>query len=377
MIEIALVGVPNSGKSTFFKAATLKGVKIASYPFTTLDPNEGLGYVSVECPCKSFGMKCNKCINGIRFVPIKLWDVAGLVPDAHKGKGKGNAFLDDIMQAHGLIHVVDASGRTDSEGLECEGFDPAENIEMLEKEIDYWILGIIKRERKGSLEKRLSGLRIKEDEIKLAKEQFNIREENLHAISDDVLLEFVSFLRKKSKPIVIAANKIDAKGSEENIKKMREKFPDYKIIETSAEIELALREASKDGIIKYIPGQRNFEIIKEPEGKKKKALEFIKAFLEKKSTGVQEVLNKIVFDVLDMIVVYPVADPQKMTDKRGNILPDALLLKKGSTALDLAYAIHEDIGKKFIAAVDARIKKNISASQELKNGDIISIRSGR
>lgn len=155
MIEIGLVGCPSSGKSTFFKAATLKDVKIASYPFTTLEPNEGLGYVRVKCPCQELGLgeKCKKCIDGVRFVPVKLWDVAGLVPDAHLGRGRGNAFLDDLMQASVLIHILDVSGKTDSEGNATESFDPAENIKMLAREIDYWLLRLLKKDwdvlRKG------------------------------------------------------------------------------------------------------------------------------------------------------------------------------------------------------------------------------------
>src|SRR3989338_104438 len=116
MAEIGLVGAPSSGKSTFFKACTLKDVKIAPYPFTTLEPNEGLAYVRAACPCREKAVNCGKCISGVRFVPIKLWDVAGLVPDAHKGRGRGNAFLSDVMKSDALVHVVDMSGTVDYEG---------------------------------------------------------------------------------------------------------------------------------------------------------------------------------------------------------------------------------------------------------------------
>ena len=96
---IGIVGKTNCGKSTFFKAATLANVEIANRPFVTLKPNQGIGFVKVECPEKQAGKKCSPnhgfCVNGERFIPIKLIDVAGLVPEAHLGKGRGNEFLDD------------------------------------------------------------------------------------------------------------------------------------------------------------------------------------------------------------------------------------------------------------------------------------------
>jgi len=386
MIEIALVGVPNSGKSTFFKAATLKDVKIASYPFTTIEPNEGLAYVSTKCPCKELNLDCKKCLDGIRFVPIKLWDVAGLVPDAHLGKGRGNAFLDDLMQASGFIHILDISGRTDNEGNPVENNDPRETIRMLEREIDFWLLGLIKKDWKaivaGKKEfiptflTRFSGLGIKDIHIENALEKSKLRPELCERWTEQDLLSFVRAMRKESKPMLIAANKIDFPGADENLKKL----DGYDVIPCSAEVELALREANKNGAISYLPGSSTFHIIDETKlnDKQKNALMFIKKFLSKfGNTGVQQILNEMIFSVLDMIVVYPVENEHKFTDKKGNVLPDAYLMKNGSTAHDLAYRIHEDLGKKFITAVDARTGKYIAGDYKLKNGDIISIKAGK
>ncbi|RLI96924.1 MAG: redox-regulated ATPase YchF [Candidatus Aenigmatarchaeota archaeon] len=392
MIEIGLVGCPSSGKSTFFKAATLKDVKIASYPFTTLEPNEGLGYVKVKCPCQEIGLqeKCKKCLNGVRFVPVKIWDVAGLVPDAHLGRGRGNAFLDDLMQASVLIHILDVSGKTDSEGNPTESFDPSKNIEMLEREIDYWLFGLVKKDwnelRKGkknfmeTFTKRFSGLSIRAGHIENALQTADLNPDEIDKWSEDELMLFVSEMRKQAKPILVFANKIDIPEAKENFEQLKKRYPDIKIIPGSAEAELALREASIHGMINYIPGSSEFAVADESKltDKQKKALEFLKKFLdEHKNTGVQECLNTAVFDILKMIVVYPVEDEHKYTDKKGNVLPDALLLPAGSTPKDLAYKIHEDIGKHFIAAVDARTHQQISSDYILKNGDIISIRSGR
>ncbi|HDD46293.1 MAG TPA: redox-regulated ATPase YchF [Candidatus Aenigmarchaeota archaeon] len=378
---IGIVGVPNSGKSTFFKALTLiEDVEIASYPFTTIKPNQGVAFVTHPCVCKELGVRCNprnsKCINGIRFIPVKVMDVAGLVKGAHEGKGLGNQFLDDLRQADGLVQVVDISGHTDSEGRQGNG-DPEEHIKILEEEIDYWVFGIIEKglkriERIAEAEKvpierllaqQLSGLGIKENEIKEAMK---------HA--DMGSMEFVSILRKVAKPIIIAANKIDILGAKDNYEKLRNK---YKMIACSAESELALKEAAKHGLIEYIPGSSDFNILNESllNESQKKALRFIKERVLKVygSTGVQKVVDELVFSILNYIVVYPVANENKLADNKGNVLPDAFLVKKGTTVKELAEMIHSDIKEGFVTAIDARTKKRIAADYELRDGDIIRI----
>jgi len=143
---VGIVGKPSCGKSTFFKAATLAEAEIANYPFTTIKANHGVGYVKVECADKDFNVQCNPrfgyCLNGIRFVPVDMLDVAGLVPGAHKGLGRGNEFLDDLNQANVLIHVIDVSGSTNEKGepVEALSYDPAEDIKFLEIELDMWYL---------------------------------------------------------------------------------------------------------------------------------------------------------------------------------------------------------------------------------------------
>ncbi|WP_456420251.1 TGS domain-containing protein, partial [Methanocaldococcus infernus] len=73
------------------------------------------------------------------------------------------------------------------------------------------------------------------------------------------------------------------------------------------------------------------------------------------------------------IVVYPVEDENKFSDKEGNVLPDAFLMRKGDTARDLAYKIHTDLGERFLYAIDARKKIRLGADYELKHNDIIKI----
>ncbi|MEM1577485.1 MAG: redox-regulated ATPase YchF [Candidatus Pacearchaeota archaeon] len=386
---IGIVGKPNVGKSTFFKALTLSEVEIANYPFTTIKPNEGIAYVKVKCVEKEFGIKCKPnygyCINGWRFLPIKVIDVAGLVPKAHLGRGLGNKFLDDLRQADVLLHIVDASGTVDEEGKPTINYNPINDIKWLEEEIEAWFINLVMKDwenlkRKAQhIEKplsiiyeKLSGLKIKEIHIKETISKLNL-DEKFWLWDKDELIKFIKELRKISKPIVIIANKADMPQSEKNIEEMKKQYEN--IFVCSAEIELALKEAAKNGIINYIPGESSFEIIKKDiDEKKLNALKVIENYLEKyKTTGVQDAIDYSVFNLLKQIVVYPVENENKLSDKQGNILPDAFLMESGSKVIDLAYKIHEDIGKNFIAAIDVKTKKRLARDYELKHNDIIKI----
>ncbi|MCK5038975.1 MAG: TGS domain-containing protein, partial [Thermoplasmata archaeon] len=148
----------------------------------------------------------------------------------------------------------------------------------------------------------------------------------------------------------------------------------------SAEYELALRRASRAGLIEYVPGAENFKIQGEDKlsSGQKAGLEKISEFMAKfNGTGSQSCLEIAVFDTLDLIYVYPVEDESKLTDKEGRVLPDVHLLPKGSNAKDLAYKVHTDLGDKFIRAIDARTKRVIGQDHELNNCDVITIISGR
>lgn len=389
---IGIIGKTNVGKSTFFKALTLANVEIANRPFTTIKPNHGIGYIKIKCVCTDFNVKCNPknsfCREGIRFVPVELLDVAGLVPGAHEGKGLGNKFLDDLRQADCFIHVLDISGTTNETGEATKGYDPINDIKFLENEIDFWFFDIVKRnwdkvvrltqvthkEFERELAQQLSGLGIKSDDVLLAMRNAEI--EGKMKIGDEELFKFSSMLRKISKPMIIAANKIDLPGAKENFERIKNEFPIYKIVPCCAEAELALREADKKGIIKYIPGESDFEILKEEMSREQAAaLEFIREKILNvyNSTGIQECLNSAVFELLHSLVVFPVEDENKLSDRTGRVLPDAYLMSKNSTALDLAFKIHTDIGKNFVAAIDCRTKRKIGKEYLLKNRDVLKI----
>jgi ribosome-binding ATPase YchF (GTP1/OBG family) len=388
---VGVCGKTNTGKTTFFSAATLVDAEISNRIFTTIEPNRGVSYVRVECPCKKLNLKCSpnnsKCIGGTRLVPIKVIDIAGLVPGAHEGRGLGNKFLSEIMEASALINVIDAAGSTDDGGnpVAPGTHDPLIDVEFFREEINFWILGIIKRNM-GTLSRRMEATKEKMADVihkqlsglgmsrELVEEAIN--ETGITMNSNDYkFLEFIELLRRKNKPIIIAANKMDIPSAEENIKRIKSSM---EAVPCCAEAELALRRADEKGLVEYTPGSSSFNILKPLEPKQQKALEFVEKLIQKYgSTGIQDVLDTAVFRLLDMIVVYPVENEKKYSDKKGNVLPDAYLMKRGSTALDLAFRVHEDIGKKFVGAVDARTGMHLSAGYVLKNNDIISIRSSR
>ena len=367
---------------------------MANYPFTTIEPSTGVAYVKTSCVCKELEIEDSPvnsiCINNQRLIPVKIVDIAGLVPGASKGRGLGNKFLDDIRQADVLIHVVDLSGKTDEEGriLTDSKRNPIDDITMIETELDNWIYDIIdkdwdqigrtstgdKKKFIDLLSDKLSGLSINQNHINISIKNTGLVTKNVTEFSNDDKMKLVKELRKISKPIIIAGNKIDLAeidDYEDIMKTGRE------IIPTASEAELLLRRASENGIIQYVPGNNHYTISesKEITKQQKNALETVKKHVLDKwdTTGVQLVLNFAFFDLLDMITVYPVEDENKYRNKKGNTLPDAYLLKNGSTAKDLAFKIHSEIGNKFLYAVDAKTKKRVSNDYVLKNNDIIKI----
>lgn len=396
---VGVVGKPNVGKSTFFSAATLAHVPIANYPFTTIKPNIGMGYVRTHCVCREFDVTDtpgnSTCVNGIRLIPVELVDCAGLVPGAWQGRGLGNQFLDEIRQADALIHVVDASGSTDSEGKPCDPgtHDPKEDAKFLEHELDMWLLQIVKKEWPRAihrvegakddlipiLEEKLSGLGIRLDHISKAKSKTGLNFEKPSSWSDDQLLTLVSELRRSSKPLLIAANKMDVSPAEKNLKELE--TMGHMVVPCCAEAELALRRAAEKQIISYLPGDSNFHTSPNSHLSPEQvdALTRIKekVLLPLGSTGVQDALNLGFFKLLQMIAVYPVEDPEKLTDHKGRILPDAYLVPYGTTAKEFAGLIHSDLAAGFLYATEVRSKMRVADDYVLKDNDVISIASAK
>ncbi len=400
---IGIVGKPSVGKSTFFKAATLADVDIANYPFTTIKPNHAVGFVKINDVAREFGKEANPRIGYVqgeyRFVAVDLMDVAGLVPDAHKGEGMGSQFLNDLNQADALIHVIDASGSVNQKGeaVESGSYDPAKDIKFLEVELDYWYLEIMKkgwekfartiqqegREIHKALGKQLSGLGVTERMAQESIKKLDLDKLPAKNWTDNQMYSLARELRIRTKPMIIVANKCDTPIGKENYQKLRVDFPNYIIIPCSSESELALREANKKELINYIPGEKSFTIMKKGEEElsenQKNALKFIQekilsVFAE--GTGIQSVLNTIVFGILKYKAIHP-GGVGKLEDKDGNVLPDCFLMPEKATALDFAYRLHTDFGKNFIKAIDVKTKLPIGKDHILKHLDIVEIMSSK
>ena len=377
-MKIGIIGRTNVGKSTLFKALTLEEVEIEDRPFTTIEPNKGVGYVTVECPEKYFNVKCNPhnapCIDGIRFVPINIIDVAGLVEGASEGKGLGNKFLSDIMEADAIIEVIDISGNTDSNGNKTKDFDPAIDIEMVDNEIKKWIASIILRSRYVGKDdiadiifKNVSGINIKYSTVKEVVKELNIKE-----INEDTALNMASLMMKKDKPILILCNKMDSvEDLEERIKKLKERFH-YDFMACSAAAELTIKEAEKSGFIRF--KDNKIERLKELSNDQEKAINIIEKIIKKYGgTGVREALNHLVFELKGYKVVFPVEDEKKLTDSIGRILPDAYLVEKDATPKDVAAMIHSDIAKNYKGAIDCKTNLKVKNDAPVKNGQVLKI----
>ncbi len=395
--KIGLVGKPSVGKSTFFNAATMNDIDEGAYPFTTIDPSIGEAYVRVKCAAPDFDEECDPrhgyCSDGTRYVPVKLVDVAGLIPGAHEGKGLGNQFLTDLNEADVLIHIVDFSGETDIEGEPTENHDPREDIDFLEKELDMWYLEILekginrydnkKQQHEVKLEEELaeqmSAFNINKNRIKQIIKTMNLDLEPDNWDKEDKK-DLVTRIRKDTKPMIVAANKMDSKKAQENFEEVTND-PEYEnldIVPCSAHAEKALKNASEKDIIDYNPGDRDFEIKSdEISEEQEKGLSQIKEFVNKyDGTGVQKALEKALFDRLGVMAIFP-GGADGLGDEEGNILPDCFLLPKESTAEDFAYHLHTDLGEGFLHAIDVRDQRQIGADHELKHRDVVEIVSSQ
>ncbi|MFH1175026.1 MAG: redox-regulated ATPase YchF [archaeon] len=395
---IGVVGKANVGKSTFFKATTLAEVLIANYPFATIAPNRGAGYVKIPCVDTFFKVQCNPregfCLKHNRFVPVEMIDVAGLVPGAHEGKGMGNQFLSDLNMANALIHVIDVSGSTNEKGepVPPGTRDPTEDIKFLEEELDFWYLDIMKKtwgrfsrqvqqehaDVDRAIAKQLSGMGVDELMVKDSIEKLRLDRGRILEWTEDDLHHLASLLRKKAKPMIIAANKIDVSTGKENYERLQKEFPEYLIVPVSAESELALKEAAKHNLIEYVPGENNYEITGSLSDKQQAALAFIKTTVldQGGSTGVQDVLNRAVFELLKYKAVFP-GGMHKLEDQYGRVLPDCFLLPGTTTALEFAYKLHTDFGKNFVKAMDVKKRLPIGKDHVLQHLDVIEIMSNK
>ncbi len=395
-IKLGLIGKTNTGKTTFFNAATLSSEEISSYPFTTKKPVSGTAHAITLCVHPEFKIvdspNNSKCIDGWRYIPIELIDLPGLIKDAWKGKGLGNQFLSIAAQSDALLHVVDASGGIDSTGKISESGtgDPISDFADIEEELIMWYLKILEgnREKVSKLIRTGSdivdaitdlyrGIGVNKTHVKNSLVAIGLEEKNFDDFDMHDTKKFAAYLRKISKPTLIVANKIDVEGADKNFARLQERYNDSIVIPASGDSEFSLRRAEQKGLIKYSPGSEQFEIIKSGELNLKQvnALDFIKKGImgEYMRTGVQFAINIAVFKLLKMNSIYPVADEKNLSDKKGRVLPDLILLKDGATISDLAKEIHTDLLKGLLYAKDLRYNLRLPVDYQLRDRDVVSL----
>ena len=395
-IKIGLIGKTNTGKTTFFNSSTLSSDEISTYPFTTKKSSISIGHAITLCVHPEFNVEDNpinsKCKNGWRYIPIELIDLPGLIKDAWKGKGLGNQFLSIASQSDALLHIVDASGGIDSSGriTEVGTGDPVSDFADIEEELNMWYQKILEGNRDklqkmvesdndqiNALTELYQGMGVKKSHVKETLKTTKLEDKDIENYDINDSKKFATQLRKISKPTLIVANKIDIKGAAKNFQRLRERYNDMIVVPASADSELSLRRAEQKELIKYSPGSEQFDILRADDlnEKQKNALNFIQSDImgEYMHTGVQFAINITVFKLLKMNSIYPVAMPENLSDKKGRILPDLILLKDGSTVIDLAKEIHSDLIKGLLYAKDLRYNLRIPTNYQLRDRDVISL----
>ena len=387
--KIGLVGKPSVGKSSFFNAATMNDVPEGAYPFTTIDPSVGEAYVRTACAAPEFGEECapnvGYCADGERFVPVKLVDVAGLVPGAHEGRGLGNQFLTDLNEADVLVHVVDFSGKTDAEGEATEGHDPREDIDFLESELDQWYLEIlrkgIERYRKTHFEdvelaeelaEQMNAFGTTPDEIERVIRRLDL-ELDPETWDDADELALARTIRERTKPMVIAANKLDTPEGREHYEEITADpaYEDATIVPASAHAEKALKRAAEAGVVEYTPGADDFDVVADASDEQAAGLERIREFVAAfGGTGVQAALEVALFEELGLKAIFT---GDASLDWTHGPFPDVFLLPGHATTRDFAYYIHTDIGDGFLHGIDCRSKRQLGRDTVLEHNAVVEV----
>ncbi len=396
MIRVGIIGKTNTGKTTFFNAATKSSAEVSTYPFTTKKPNVAPGQVQTLCVCRELGVKDkprnSTCIDGWRFIPVEIIDLPGLIKGAWAGRGLGTRFLNVVAEADALLHVVDASGSIDPDGrITHPGMgNPVIDVYDIEEEMILWFKAAVDRAlvrlKKRTLKKpafdtqlakELAGIGVKHAHVVEALEEARLAEKNPKEWKDDDARVFAERTRTISKPTIIIANKMDLAEAERNFERLRGEFKSQLVIPVCSEAELALRRAEEKGFIQYVPGEETFHVLDEPRLTKDQAwaLAYVQQRVLTKlmRTGVQFALNSAVFKLLGLNAVYPVEDPKNLADRKGNVLPDTFLISNGQTARDLAKAIHTDLASRMLYAIDARNGLRLPTEYTLRDRDVISI----
>lgn len=297
--SIGIVGLPNVGKSTLFKALTRKEVAISPRPFTTIDPNVGV----VPVPDKRLD-KIATIVKPEKVTPttIEFLDIAGLVKEAHKGKGLGNQFLSHIKSCKAIIEVVRSFKDPQVEHVGGE-INPERDvdtikIELLMKDLESCEKILKKLEKKkDKKEKTLKKIR------EAILEERSIKELKLTEEEKEQIKEF-QFLTEK--PVIFLLNK----GSEESdTEEFLKKFPN------SLSLDLKLEEEIS-------------ELTEE----------------ERKSLKLESKLDKVIlscYNALNLITFFTIAGGEETR---------AWTVLKDSNCPEAGGVVHTDFEEKFIRA---------------------------
>ena len=277
MIRIGMIGKTNTGKTTFFNAATLLRAEVSTYPFTTKRPNIATAHVQTVCVCRELGVqdrpRDSKCIDGWRFIPVELIDLPGLIKGSWEGRGLGTQFLSIASQADALLHVVDASGSVDAEGkLTHPGLgNPVSDVYDIEEELTKWFIRIVDKSiskashqaSKKTVDKAvfeaLAGLKVRLDQVQRALRETELTDIELKKWKAEDIERFAGKIREISKPTMIIANKMDLAYAEENYKRLSQEFGRALVVPCSADAELALRRAEEKDTSNTCPERKRSE----------------------------------------------------------------------------------------------------------------------
>ncbi|ETV95289.1 hypothetical protein H310_11190 [Aphanomyces invadans] len=380
-LVIGCVGKPSAGKSTFFNAVTDGKAKVGNFPFTTIEPNEGITYYTTECPCKSRGKsglckpRYGQCVGGTRHIPVKLLDVAGLIPGASEGAGLGNKFLDDLRHAHVLMHIIDVSGTTNEKGETTIGYNPLNDADWLTTEIHNWVFNNLWK-RWGSIARRhsatqstlratfqgqLSGygasvatilamLNSMGDAVKEPCVLTTWGEAEVHALVD-------AFLTQRF-PTILVLNKADiGNDTDKNIERIVDKYGGDRCFVASAASEVFLRNMHTKRHIMYEPGDMVYTT-SDDDASLLPLLPKMSARLDQVSdmvlfrygsTGVRAAINAAVA-LSNMVVVYPVKSLKNLTTVEGDVFGHAILVRAGTTVREVAYVLSPVVGANYLYA---------------------------